>query len=206
MGLWERHVVPRVINLCGNGEPVRRTRARVCAGLVGEVIEIGFGSGLNVPYYPQAVTKVWAVDPSETAWRLAQPRVQAASVPVEWRGTDAQSLPCAESSMDAALSTWTMCTIPDANAALHELRRVLKPGAPVFFIEHGLSPDVRVARWQNRLQPIQRRLAGGCHIDRPISELFLRAGFTFERLDTYYEKVAPKSLGYTYEGIALPEQ
>jgi ubiquinone/menaquinone biosynthesis C-methylase UbiE len=203
MGLYGDHVLPRIINVaCAAGPAVGPLRARVCADLSGDVVELGFGSGLNVPHYPATVTKVAAVEPSDLAWKLAADRVAASPVPVERAGLDGQALPFADDSFDCALSTWTMCTIPDLDAALAELRRVLRPGGTVHFVEHGLAPDASVARWQRRLEPLQKRLAGGCHLTRQIPPSIERAGFTVQRLDTFYEEAVPKVLGADSLGVA----
>ncbi|WP_425297232.1 class I SAM-dependent methyltransferase, partial [Nocardia abscessus] len=136
-------------------------RERACAGLHGRVVEIGFGSGLNVPFYPAPVASVRAVEPADLGWRLASGRVAAATVPIERAGLDGQALPFADNTFDCALSTWTMCTIPDIATALAEVRRVLVPGGTLHFVEHGLAPDEKVRVWQNRLNPVQKRLFGG---------------------------------------------
>jgi ubiquinone/menaquinone biosynthesis C-methylase UbiE len=186
-------------------KPALEQRQRVCVGLTGEVVEIGFGSGLNVAYYPAAVTGVHAVEPSDTAWKLAGKRVAAASVPVERAGLDGQSLPFADHRFDAALSTWTMCTIPDLPRALSELRRVLKPGGSLHFVEHGLAPDVVVQRWQHRFDPLQGRLFGGCSLSRPIVNELNVAGFSVTELDVFYEKGSPRFVGALSLGIAHVE-
>nr|WP_248581338.1 class I SAM-dependent methyltransferase [Nocardioides sp. InS609-2] len=166
-------------------------------------MEIGFGTGHNVPFYPAAVERVAAVEPSKLSWQLARDRVAASPVAVERSGLDGQSLPFPDDSFDAALSTWTLCTIPDPVLALTEVRRVLRPSGTLHFIEHGLAPDVNVQRWQHRLEPLNKRMFGGCHLSRPILELLHTAGFTVEDVDVFYEKGAPKPLGADSLGVAV---
>jgi ubiquinone/menaquinone biosynthesis C-methylase UbiE len=160
MGFYEEQVLPRVTDRALRGKEAARLRARVTAGLSGEVLEVGFGSGLNMPYYPPAVRRVRAVDPSAVARRVA-----ASTVPVEYIGVDAQALPLEDASVDHVVSVLTLCTIPDVDRALAEIRRVLRPAGAFHFMEHGLSPQETVARWQHRLTPLQRRVFGGCHIN-----------------------------------------
>jgi SAM-dependent methyltransferase len=203
MGLYGEQVLPRIINVaCAAGPAVGPLRERVCAGLTGDVVEIGFGSGLNVPHYPATVSRVVAVEPSDVGWKLAAARVEASPVPVERAGLDGQLLPFDDDSFDSAVSTWTMCTIPDLDAALAELRRVLRPGGTLHFVEHGLAPDESVARWQRRLEPVQKRLFGGCHLTRPIVDAIERNGFAVTELEVFYEQGAPKVLGADRLGIA----
>jgi ubiquinone/menaquinone biosynthesis C-methylase UbiE len=202
MGLWTTYVVPRIADRSLSTPQISQIRQRVCAGLVGEVVEIGFGSGLNVPHYPPAVHQVHAVEPSDVGWQLAASRRAAAPVPVVRSGLDGQRLPFANGSFDSALSTFTMCTIPDLTAALGELRRVLRPGGAVHFLEHGRAPDASVQRWQRRIEPLYSPLAGGCRLSRPIDDLLTGAGFALERIARQYEAGAPRPFGYFYEGRA----
>lgn len=204
MNFWDEQVVPRLTDkLLGNAE-MRAHRAHVVGGLHGTVVEIGFGSGLNVPVYPPEIGDVLAIEPSETARRLARPRVAASPVHVEFRGLDGQHLPLADASVDGALSTFTLCTIPDASLALRELLRVLKPGGSFHFLEHGLSPDPKVERWQQRLNGMQRACCGGCNLDRAIDRLILDAGFELPELRHDAMK-GPKFMApwsHLYTGIA----
>jgi SAM-dependent methyltransferase len=202
MGTYQDRILPRVVDVLMNRPELVSIRARVTAELHGEVLEIGFGSGLNVPHYPAGVTRVRAVDPATLGRRLAAKRVAASSVPVEYIGLDGQALPVESASVDHVLTTWTLCTIPAVERALSEACRVLRPGGGFHFVEHGRSPDARVAVWQDRLTPLQRRLAGGCHLNRPIERLVAESGLDLTRLETYYMS-GPKAFGYTFEGRAV---
>ncbi len=182
MGVWTDHVVPRITDASLKGPEIDALRREACAPLTGRVLELGFGSGLNVRWYPPAVTAVAAVEPSDLGWRMSERRRARTTVPVARRGLDGQRLDEPDASYDSVLSTFTLCTIPDPALALAEVRRVLRPGGVLCVVEHGLSPDTGVARWQRRLDPLQRRVAGGCHLSRDVPALVTAAGFEITTL------------------------
>jgi len=201
VGFYADQILPRFTNQILGGQAFTKIRSRVASGLAGEVLEIGFGSGLNVPHYPSSVDRVLAVDPATVGRKLAANRVATSPVAVEYVGLDGASLPIDTASIDHVLITWTMCTIPNVEDALEEIHRVLRPGGEMHFAEHGLSPDPKVAKWQDRLTPFQRRWAGGCHLNRPINRLIEKAGFNLSKMDNFYMK-GPKPMGYMFEGLA----
>ena len=200
--LYERQVLPRLIALSCGTKTLVPLRERVCASLHGNVVEIGFGSGSNLGRYPPAVQRVVAVEPSDAAWRMSARAREASPVPVVRGSLDGQRLAEADGSFDAALSTFTLCTIPDPLAALAELRRVLKPGGELHFLEHGLAPDGRVARWQHRMEPVQKALAGGCHLTRSNAGMLREAGFRITKLETFYQPGVPRFEGAFSLGTA----
>ena len=202
MGVYKGQVLPRLQDRVMRRGGTDEVRKRVCQGLVGDVVEIGFGTGLNVPYYPVEVSKVFAVEPSPVCMRLARERIARSTIPVELAGLNGEHLDLPTESFDAALSTWTMCTIPKLDEALMEIRRVLKPGGALHFVEHGHSPNAITAQWQRRIEPLNKRLAGGCHLTRDIPDFLDRAGFHVDKIDRYYFEGEPKVFGYTYEGLA----
>ena len=202
MGFYRERLLPRFQDKVMDRKATRVVRQRVCAGLHGDVVEVGFGTGLNTRFYPTSVTNVAAVEPSELCMRLAEPRIATTGARVALAGLTGERLDLRSEEFDTALSTWTLCTIPNLPAALQEIRRVLKPGGTFHFVEHGHAPDARVERWQRRFEPVNKRLAGGCHLTRRIPEFIEEAGFTLAQLDTYYFEGEPKPFGYTYEGQA----
>jgi Methylase involved in ubiquinone/menaquinone biosynthesis len=204
MGFYEEQLLPRFVDVALSAKQFRELRARVAAGLESEVLEVGFGSGRNVPHYPPAVKRVQAVDPAVVGRRLAAKRVAASPVPVDYVGLDGQRLPVPDDSVDHVLTTWTLCTIPDVAGALAEIRRVLRPGGGLHFLEHGRSSDPKVLRWQDRLTPLQRKIAGGCHLNRPIDRLITDSGLRITAMDNYYLK-GPKTVGCMYEGVAVKD-
>lgn len=186
MSWWEAHVVPRLTDGPLSQPPVMELRSRVCDGLRGRVLEIGFGSGLNLGAYPGEVDSVDAVEPSELGWSRSDGRRAESPVPIARIGLDGQRLTAPDASYDAVLATFTLCTIPDPARAVAEVRRVLRPGGVFCFLEHGLSPDVRVAAWQRRLDPVQGAVFGGCQLSRDAPALVREAGLVVEELDQHY--------------------
>ena len=224
MGLYRDHVVPRLVELTCGAKGIERFRRSAMEGLSGRILEIGFGSGLNVPHYPTEVTEVLAVEPAATARRIAESRISASGVPVLHVGLDGQSVELPDASCDAALCTFSLCTIPDPAAARGEVARILvaggrlhllEPGvAPepgvarilvaggrLHLLEHGVAPDPGVARWQRRIDPIERRIADGCHLSRDPVGLLESAGFRVERLEQRYVS-GPKPWSYFTIAVA----
>lgn len=202
MGFYANQILPRFIDKALSVGEIMKYRGQTAEGLHGRVVEIGFGSGLNVEKYPAEVTHVYAVDPSLVGRRLAARRVAASHAEVEYVGLDGQSLPLDDESCDSALSTYTLCTIPDVAAALQEVRRVLRPGGRFHVFEHGLSRDEKVARRQRRFNPIQRRLGGGCRLDRDHWELLTDAGFELRTHAEFYGR-GPRIIAAYYRGVAV---
>ena len=201
MGFYNEQVVPRLVEWTLGTSGFDKYRARAMEGLSGRVVEIGFGSGLNLPHYPPEVETVLAVEPARVARQRATRRMREAAVLVEHVGLDGQLLPLDDASCDAALCTFTLCTVPDPSRALAELLRVLKPGGTLHFLEHGLSPDPGVAKWQHRFEPMQRRLADGCHLTRDSTSLVERVGFVMQRNEQRYVQ-GPKPWCWLTLGVA----
>lgn len=201
MGFYERRVLPYLIHLGMQQEPLLAYRRRLVEGATGCVLEIGAGSGLNLPLYNQAVTGVLAIDTSPPLLSMARQHQRHAPVPFELIEASGETLPLADGSIDTAVTSWTLCSIADALAALREVRRVLKPSGRLRFVEHGRAPDAAVRRWQDLLTPAWKHLAGGCHLNRPIRQLVEEAGFEIEQFDAGYME-GPRPMTFMYEGVA----
>ena len=188
MGFYSKHIVPRFIDKALGTPAMQEGRDAVAAGLSGTVLEIGFGSGLNVASYPPEIELVYAVEPALTARKIAVPRIAASPIPIQYAGLHGETVALGDNSCDGALCTFTLCTIPGVEQALAELRRVLKPGGKFHFLEHGLAPDAKTQAWQRRLDPLEKRLADGCHLTRDPVELAKAAGFELEFVHSEYTK------------------
>ena len=202
MGFYSTHIVPRFIDKALGTPAMQEGRDAVAAGLSGTVLEIGFGSGLNVASYPPEIELVYAVEPALTARKIAVPRVAASPIPIQYAGLHGETVALDDNSCDGALCTFTLCTIPGVEQALAELRRVLKPGGKFHFLEHGLAPDAKTQAWQHRLDPLEKRLADGCHLTRDPVELVKAAGFELEFVHSEYTK-GPKPWVFITFGQAI---
>ena len=203
MGFYDTYILPRLIDSACSAPPILKQREKVVPEARGRILEIGMGSAINLPFYdPDKVELVWGLEPSEGMRRKAAPRLEQAPFPVEWLGLPGEEIPLDDDSADTVLLTYTLCTIPDFKKALGQMRRVLKPGGRLLFSEHGAAPDEGVRRWQERINPIWKRIAGGCHINREIPRLIEEAGFKVEDLDTMYLPNTPKIAAFQYWGSA----
>lgn len=203
MGFYDRHILPPMINLaCGTGV-FRQQRAKLVTQARGVVLDVGAGSGHNFPFYdPKLVEKLYALEPSAGMRKLATKRAQALAFPLEWLDLPGEQIPLADASVDTVVLTFTLCTIPDWQAALAQVKRVLKPDGKLLFCEHGLAPEPAVQRWQHRLNPGWKKCAGGCHLNRPIVDYLREAGFTIQQLDAGYLPKTPRMAGFVSSGIA----
>ena len=204
MGLYSDHILPRGIDWVMGKAPFAEQRARIVPRLSGRVLEVGFGSGLNLPFYGEHVTQLFALDPASLGRKLARRRLEASSLPVEFVELAGNEYRLDSGSVDAVLSTWTMCTIPDLAAALAEIRRVLVPGGELYFLEHGLSRQPGVARWQRRLTPVQRLWAGGCRLDVDHQRALANSGYQIDELEQFVMKPGGALAGSIYMGRARP--
>lgn len=200
---YERRILPRLLDFAMRGKEATRFRARLVPQARGATLEVGVGSGLNLPFYGERVDRLVGVDPSEALLRMARKRARGAVVPVELMADSGEALSLADASVDTVVFTFALCTIPDPGKALREARRVLRPSGELLFAEHGLAPDEGVRRWQRRLNPLWRRVAGGCNLDRKVDELIAAAGFRLAGLETEYAK-GPRLMSYVYLGRARP--
>ena len=203
MSFYDDNVLPHVINLACGSKPILRQREKIVPQAEGRILEIGMGSGINIPYYDtNKVEKVWGLEPSTGMRKKAQKRVDAAPFDLEWLDLPGEEIPLDNNSVDTIILTYTLCTIPDWRTAVEQMRRVLKPGGKLLFSEHGKAPDAAVQAWQNRVNPMWMKLAGGCHLNRDIPELLKKGGFDIKELDTLYVPKAPKIAAFTFWGYA----
>ena len=203
MGFYQRRVVPCLTHLAMSQSQLQPFRQHVVGAAEGRVLEIGVGSGLNFPHYGAAVGSVIGLEPSAELLRMARPRARAAPVPITLLDASAEAIPLDTGSVDTVVTTWSLCTIPNASCALAEMRRVLRPGGALLFVEHGRAPEAGVARWQDRLDPFWSYLAGGCHLNRKMDDLVAAAGFRIETLQNS-RLPGPRTHTYLYEGRARP--
>jgi ubiquinone/menaquinone biosynthesis C-methylase UbiE len=202
LSLYHHFVFPYLLDLAMASPALRKPRRRTLAAAQGRILEIGFGTGRNLEFYPDSVKKIEAIDPDLDLDRLSLPRIRHARIDVDFHHLDAQHLPFGEASFDTVVSTMTLCSIPDVEHALGEIHRVLKPGGRFLFMEHGRAPDANVARWQDRINPHWKPLAGGCHVNRPISELVAGSGLSVLDQMSYYMRKTPRFVGFMTEGMA----
>lgn len=204
MSFYEQHILPHVIDFACGDKVIMEQRQHVLAAAEGRVLEVGMGSGLNLRYYnPDKVDFVWGLEPSDGMGKKAQKNLQQSPVPVEWLGLPGEEIPLDSHSADTVVLTFTLCTIPEWETALKQMKRVLKPGGKLLFCEHGAAPDEAVARWQNRVNPLWKKIAGGCHLNRNIPELISQAGFSIRELEADYLPKTPRIAGFRYRGYAI---
>ncbi|EED35456.1 methyltransferase type 11 [Luminiphilus syltensis NOR5-1B] len=205
MGFYSRELLPRWITCACGAEPMAKQRAKIVPRARGRVLEMGLGAGHNLPYYDaNQVTSLVGIDPCETSWKLAAKRVAATPFDVRFIAGSAEDLPIEDASMDTVAFTYTLCTIPDPVAALREAHRVLRPDGQLLFCEHGRAPDASVRRWQDRLNPLWRRIAGGCNLNRDIVEILLESGFRGDDIEHLYLPKTPRFAGFNTWGCVFP--
>jgi ubiquinone/menaquinone biosynthesis C-methylase UbiE len=203
MGFYAKYIFPHLLEWALGNSELGQYRRRALKPAYGQVLEVGFGTGLNLPYYPEAVERITAIDSETLLQEKLAERLQEAVVPVEFVQLDASlRLPFADASFDTIVTTWTLCSIAQVDAALAEMRRLLKPAGRYLFFEHGQSADQKTARWQERFNPIEKVLGAGCNINRPIDQLITVAGFAIEKLDRFVLPKTPRLLGEMYQGTA----
>jgi ubiquinone/menaquinone biosynthesis C-methylase UbiE len=202
MGFYNDVILPRLCDLAMRNKQLQPYRERVISAAEGRVLEIGIGSGRNLPFYRSPVTELLALEPSRQLTAIAR-NAPHPGAPVNFIEASAEAIPLDDRSVDTVVTTWTLCSIPDAAMALTEMRRVLRPGGKLLFVEHGMAPDRNVRRWQDWLTPAWKRISGGCHLNRPISAMIEGAGFRIDRVETGYMP-GPKAMTFVYEGSAWP--
>lgn len=203
MGFYEDRILPHLVHLSMRNRYLVPYRERVISAAEGRVLEIGIGSGLNLPFYRSHVTEILGLDPSPRLITMAEHAARGSSKAVTFVEGSAEAIPLEKGSVDTVVTTWTLCTIPQAVAALEEARRVLKPTGRLLFVEHGMAPEENVRKWQDRLTPLWKRIGGGCHLNRPIRNLIEFSGFRVTQIATGYAK-GPRPMAFFYEGIARP--
>jgi ubiquinone/menaquinone biosynthesis C-methylase UbiE len=203
MAFYNDFILPRLINLAMRNKELRPFRERVIGAAEGRVLEIGVGSGMNLPFYRSPVREILALEPAPRLVSMAKRAPRAAGIPVSFLEAFAEAIPLDEHSVDTVVTTWTLCSIPQAAVALAEMRRVLRPGGKLLFAEHGQAPDASVRLWQDRLTPAWRYIGGGCHLNRPIRSMIETAGFRIDRIETGCIP-GPKPMTFMYEGSARP--
>lgn len=206
MSLYRDHIFPRLMDWVLRGERIRQERHRLLADIHGEALEIGFGTGLNLPYYPRTITRLHATDPATFLPNRVAARIAEVAFPVHVQQTGAETLPYEDNRFDYVISTFTLCTVSDPIASLRECRRVLKTVGSLVFLEHGRSEDSRIAKWQDRLNPIQNALGCGCNLNRPIAAIIQQAGFRCRVLEKFVLPEVPRIGGDMYRGIAIPSR
>lgn len=205
MGFYSNYVVPRFVTCACGSKPIVRQRQKVVPRARGKILEIGLGAGHNIPHYDhERVDRVIGIDPCETSWQLAQERVNAVPFDVEFLAGSAEDIPLDDDSVDSVLLTFALCTIPDPLAALSEAKRVMRPAGELVFCEHAQAPDESVQRWQARINPLWKRLAGGCNLNRDIVGLIRTAGFDINELEQMYLPNTPRIAGFNVWGTAIP--
>lgn len=200
MNFYNKYILPNYLNIMMKSGDLESHRIDIAGEATGVVLEIGFGSGLNLPYYSN-INKLFALDPSRELYDLARENIAKAMFPVEYIQASAESIPFSDNSLDSVVSTWSLCSIPQPETALKEIFRALKPGGKFLFVEHGKSPSSFISKMQNFFTPISKRIAGGCHMDRDIEKLVLDAGFEIQKINKFTQKSKP--LAFMYKGVAV---
>jgi len=203
MSFYDEHILPHMINLACGSKPVLKQRAKVVPQATGRVLEIGMGSGLNLPYYDsENVEFVWGLEPSLGMRKKARKNLERSHLEVRWLDLPGEEIPLEDNEVDTILLTYTLCTIPDWHTALKQMKRVLKPGGQLLFCEHGEAPDESIRKWQKRIDPYWKKTAGGCHLSRPIPHLLYEGGFNITDMETMYLPSTPRIAGFNYWGVA----